>query len=73
MSSNTEDGDEGNKVIEQEQENEQGTIKTELNYQDWQGVDIMRSLCMRCGEDGETRLMLHKIPYFRELIIGMSL
>jgi ZPR1 zinc finger protein len=37
---------------------------------DWNGVDEMTSLCMRCGENGTTRLMIHKIPYFRELIIA---
>ena len=33
-------------------------------------VDEIESLCMNCGEDGVTRLMMHKIPYFRELIIA---
>ena len=41
-----------------------------MNYQEWSGVDEMTSLCMRCGEDGVTRMMLHKIPFFRELIIA---
>ncbi|KAJ1418093.1 ZPR1 zinc-finger domain-containing protein, partial [Ochromonadaceae sp. CCMP2298] len=44
-----------------------------LQYDEWNGVDIMRSMCMGCGEEGETRLMLHKIPYFRELIIASFL
>ena len=35
------------------------------------GVDVIPgSLCMSCGESGETRLLIHKIPYFRELIIA---
>ncbi|KAI4205739.1 MAG: hypothetical protein LQ350_000236 [Teloschistes chrysophthalmus] len=32
-------------------------------------VDIIESLCMQCHEDGETRLLLTKIPYFREVIL----
>jgi len=41
-----------------------------LDYTGWNGVDEMSSLCMSCGEEGTTRLMLHKIPHFRELIIA---
>lgn len=54
-----------------ENENADGSeIATGMDYQEWNGVDIMKSLCMNCGEEGETRMMLHKIPYFRELIIA---
>lgn len=35
-----------------------------------EGLDIIESLCMRCGGTGQTRLKIHKIPYFRELIIA---
>ncbi|KAH8044665.1 hypothetical protein JL722_14565 [Aureococcus anophagefferens] len=31
---------------------------------------IKDSLCMACGGSGETRLMLTKIPFFRELILS---
>jgi zinc finger protein len=41
-----------------------------LDYKDWKGVEKMESMCMRCGGTGETRFMLHKIPFFRELIIA---
>jgi len=41
-----------------------------LDYDEWNGMDTMTSLCMSCGESGVTHLMLHKIPYFRELIIA---
>ena len=44
--------------------------KKDLDYDVWDGVDEIVSLCMSCGENGVTRLMLHKIPYFRELIIA---
>ena len=33
-------------------------------------VDKIESLCMRCGENGMTTLFMHKIPYFREIIIA---
>lgn len=32
-------------------------------------VDVIESLCMNCHEDGTTRLLLTKIPYFREIVI----
>ncbi|KAF2189760.1 zinc finger protein-like protein zpr1 [Zopfia rhizophila CBS 207.26] len=32
-------------------------------------VDEIESLCMNCHEDGTTRLLLTKIPYFREIVI----
>ena len=34
-------------------------------------VDVFsNSLCMHCGGTGTTRMMMHKIPYFREVIIA---
>ncbi|CAI5504336.1 unnamed protein product [Closterium sp. Naga37s-1] len=32
-------------------------------------VDEIESLCMRCHEQGTTRLMLTRVPHFRELVI----
>ncbi|KAI4200378.1 MAG: hypothetical protein LQ346_002388 [Caloplaca aetnensis] len=32
-------------------------------------VDVIESLCINCEENGETRLLLTKIPYFREIIL----
>lgn len=49
---------------------EEDGIANGVDYKEWNGVDIMESLCMSCGATGETRLMLHKIPYFRELVIA---
>lgn len=43
---------------------------TGLNYKEWNGIDELESMCMRCGETGKTRFMLHKIPFFRELILA---
>jgi len=34
-----------------------------------QGCTEIESLCMNCGENGITRLLLTKIPYFREVVI----
>ena len=33
-------------------------------------VDQIESLCMSCHENGMTTLFIHKVPYFRELIIA---
>lgn len=41
-----------------------------LDYSEWNGMDTIESLCISCGSNGITRLMLHKIPNFRELIIA---
>ena len=54
--------------IEGEQENEDE--QTPMDYEKWDGIDVMKSLCMRCQEEGETRFMLHKIPHFRELVLA---
>ncbi|KAK3946374.1 ZPR1 zinc-finger domain-containing protein [Diplogelasinospora grovesii] len=37
--------------------------------EDFQPVEEIESLCMNCHENGMTRLLLTKIPYFREIII----
>ena len=29
----------------------------------------LESLCMRCGENGTTRLLMTKVPHFRELVV----
>lgn len=57
-------------IIETNEEENEDKNKTDLDYDVWDGVDEIESLCMSCGANGMTRLMLHKIPYFRELIIA---
>nr|CCA23447.1 conserved hypothetical protein [Albugo laibachii Nc14] len=37
--------------------------------QDGQDVTVMESLCMHCGDNGVTTLLLTFIPYFREIIL----
>ena len=32
-------------------------------------TEEIESLCMKCGEQGTTRLLLTSIPYFREVIV----
>jgi len=34
------------------------------------GITEVESMCMSCGENGLTKFLMHKIPYFRELIIA---
>ncbi|KAH6885864.1 ZPR1 zinc-finger domain-containing protein [Thelonectria olida] len=36
---------------------------------DHRAVEEIESLCMNCGENGITRLLLTAIPYFREIVI----
>lgn len=31
---------------------------------------MIESYCSNCGENGETRLLLTKIPFFREIIVS---
>ncbi|KAK7419171.1 nucleolar zinc-finger protein [Neonectria punicea] len=42
---------------------------TENNDDDDRAVEEIESLCMNCGENGMTRLLLTSIPYFREIVI----
>ncbi|PAV19707.1 zinc-finger ZPR1 [Pyrrhoderma noxium] len=39
------------------------------DVEDEQPVQEVESLCMNCGENGTTRLLLTSIPYFREVIV----
>ena len=41
-----------------------------VDYEEWNGIDEMKSMCMSCGEEGLTKIMLHKIPHFREHVIS---
>ena len=68
MSSDLQESNENAHVGEQEEAAEDSSV---LNYKDWSGIDVIEgSLCMECGGTGKTMLMLHKIPFFREIIIG---
>jgi hypothetical protein len=50
--------------------NETDESNDEHSDQEDLGLSKMESLCMNCMENGVTRMMIHKIPYFRELIIA---
>ncbi|TID21786.1 zinc finger protein-like protein zpr1 [Venturia nashicola] len=52
--------DMGRKVADAQQAGDEDDIKI---------VDEIESLCMNCHADGITRLLLTKIPFFREIII----
>lgn len=43
--------------------------KQEDQVENFNGVTVLQSLCVACHEDGETRLMLTMIPYFRQVIV----
>jgi zinc finger protein len=59
-----------NEVVVTGEEGTVSEVAQGVDYKEWNGIDIIPSLCMSCGATGETRLMLHKIPYFRELVIA---
>ena len=40
------------------------------DFIDASGVNVISSLCVACEERGETRLMLLKIPFFRDIILA---
>lgn len=44
-------------------------LKTKVESEDVMPT-IVESLCMSCGKNGETRLLLTSIPHFREVIIA---
>ena len=37
--------------------------------EDIERLHIIESLCLNCQENGETRMLLTKIPYFRDIIV----
>ncbi|KAL3421484.1 Zinc finger protein ZPR1 [Phlyctema vagabunda] len=43
--------------------------ETKIQEDDQRVVDEIESLCMNCHENGITRLLLTRIPYFREIIL----
>ncbi|KAI0343176.1 zf-ZPR1-domain-containing protein [Trametopsis cervina] len=49
---------------EQLDSNEEGT-----GDEDTRAVQVIESLCMRCHEQGSTRLLLTSIPFFREVVV----
>jgi hypothetical protein len=54
--------------IDQHTEETQG--EAGLDYDGWNGLDIMQSMCVNCRGEGTTILKLHKVPHFKELIIA---
>ncbi|KAL8665936.1 MAG: hypothetical protein Q9202_001872 [Teloschistes flavicans] len=50
--------------VQDQQDTSQNAVEDELKV-----VDRIESLCMQCSDTGETRLLMTKIPYFREIIL----
>ncbi|KAJ3272947.1 hypothetical protein HDV01_005144 [Terramyces sp. JEL0728] len=62
------------KFTEQEMEVDpnQGIKRTETLFENIDGeqaITEVESLCMACGENGTTKLLLTKVPHFREIIL----
>uniref|UniRef100_UPI00398F7B52 zinc finger protein ZPR1 n=1 Tax=Pristiophorus japonicus TaxID=55135 RepID=UPI00398F7B52 len=51
---------------------EEGPVFPELSAEDCEdpGPTLIESLCMNCRQNGMTRLLLTKIPFFREIIVS---
>ncbi|KAL9937786.1 hypothetical protein V8E36_003331 [Tilletia maclaganii] len=56
-------------VEEQAQPGLSGEASAGGEVQQQKMVEETESLCMRCGENGTTRMLLTSIPYFKEIII----
>ena len=56
----------GNEVINPRENDEDDNIFN-VNHGE---LNIIESLCMNCEENGQTRLLFTKIPFFREIIIS---
>uniref|UniRef100_A0A673K022 Zinc finger protein 259 n=1 Tax=Sinocyclocheilus rhinocerous TaxID=307959 RepID=A0A673K022_9TELE len=54
-----------------EEERVRGGVFKDINAEDEdQQPTVIESLCMNCYENGSTRLLLTKIPFFKEIIIS---
>ena len=53
-----------------EEEIHQDLTKMVVDLQDGVPSDVIESLCMECGKNGETRFMYTKIPMFKEIILS---
>ncbi|XP_051542257.1 zinc finger protein ZPR1-like isoform X2 [Myxocyprinus asiaticus] len=54
-----------------EEERVRGGVFKDINAEDEDGQPtVIESLCMNCYENGSTRLLLTKIPFFKEIIIS---
>uniref|UniRef100_A0A671SB70 Zinc finger protein ZPR1-like n=2 Tax=Sinocyclocheilus TaxID=75365 RepID=A0A671SB70_9TELE len=54
-----------------EEERVRGGVFKDINPEDEdQQPTVIESLCMNCYENGSTRLLLTKIPFFKEIIIS---
>ncbi|KAK9899759.1 zf-ZPR1-domain-containing protein [Cystobasidium minutum MCA 4210] len=62
-------GDEDAEQMQVEDGQQSKELKTSNDEELDHPVESIESLCMQCGENGTTRLLLTMIPYFKEVII----
>ncbi|KAH3899093.1 probable Zinc finger protein ZPR1 [Saccharomycodes ludwigii] len=55
--------------IEHENSTNEGLTKTGVEDAEGHPVQEIESLCMNCGKNGVTRMLLTSIPYFREVVL----
>jgi len=59
-----------NENTEEYEETEQSSSsKNKITYEAGGEITVLNSLCMACGDQGKTRLLLTRIPFFRDVII----
>ncbi|KAK2573836.1 Zinc finger protein ZPR1 [Acropora cervicornis] len=51
-------------------QNKDQTLFPDINADEESGVTSIESLCVSCEENGTTRLLLTRIPFFREVVIS---
>ncbi|KAE9388211.1 zf-ZPR1-domain-containing protein [Gymnopus androsaceus JB14] len=61
--------DKADQLPEEEEGKEDGATAVQPSTDEDRPMQEIESLCMKCGEQGITRMMLTTIPYFREVIV----
>lgn len=57
--------------VDEEDEEEHGLTGKELGLEGVGNMDVFEnSMCMYCHGTGKTRVLIHKVPYFREIVIS---
>ncbi|KAH9810596.1 ZPR1 zinc-finger domain-containing protein [Melampsora americana] len=56
-------------AIQAQDDSVQDDVDQDGDEEHVEGVDSIESLCMECGKNGMTRMLLTSIPFFREVII----
>lgn len=56
-------------AMQHETEREEEDDRKKITYEAGGAITVLKSLCMNCEEQGVTRLLLTRIPFFRDVIL----